>query len=160
MYSLEEIDYPTDAKGKLLSGTDDVDWSSFVPIDSIDTQKSQWQVKKIKTLDSQESVETEATDEALDGIDENGNIVPERKEDCEQLELKEVSDSQVDANMAGWQQFNLHPSVIKGLKDLQFTHPTPIQTHALPLALEFYKDIIGAAETVLKYSYSRALVKL
>ena len=41
---------------------------------------------------------------------------------------------------------NLHPSLLKGLKDLGFTRPTPIQADAIPSALEG-KDILACAMT-------------
>ena len=40
----------------------------------------------------------------------------------------------------------LHPSLLKGLKDLGFTRPTPIQADAIPPALEG-KDILACAMT-------------
>jgi ATP-dependent RNA helicase RhlE len=43
-------------------------------------------------------------------------------------------------------QLKLHPSLLQGLKDLGFTTPTPIQTDAIPPALEG-KDILACAMT-------------
>jgi ATP-dependent RNA helicase RhlE len=40
----------------------------------------------------------------------------------------------------------LHPSLLKGLKELGFTRPTPIQTDAIPPALEG-RDILACAST-------------
>ena len=40
----------------------------------------------------------------------------------------------------------LHPSLLKGLKELGFTRPTPIQTDSIPPALEG-KDILACAST-------------
>ncbi|HWR83116.1 MAG TPA: DEAD/DEAH box helicase [Candidatus Deferrimicrobium sp.] len=40
----------------------------------------------------------------------------------------------------------LHPNLLKGLKDLGFTRPTPIQADAIPPALEG-KDILACAMT-------------
>ena len=40
----------------------------------------------------------------------------------------------------------LHPDLLKGLKDLGFTRPTPIQRDAIPSALAG-KDILGCAQT-------------
>ena len=43
-------------------------------------------------------------------------------------------------------QFKLHPSLQQGLKDLGFTRPTPIQTDAIPPALEG-RDVLACAMT-------------
>ena len=43
-------------------------------------------------------------------------------------------------------QFAVHPSLERGVLDLGFTAPTPIQTQAIPLALEG-RDILATAQT-------------
>jgi ATP-dependent RNA helicase RhlE len=43
-------------------------------------------------------------------------------------------------------QFKLHPNLQQGLKDLGFTQPTPIQTDAIPPALEG-RDVLACAMT-------------
>ncbi|MBK8575421.1 MAG: DEAD/DEAH box helicase [Elusimicrobia bacterium] len=43
-------------------------------------------------------------------------------------------------------QFNLHPQLVKAITALGFKAPTPIQTQAIPPALEG-KDILGCAQT-------------
>ena len=43
-------------------------------------------------------------------------------------------------------QFKLHPSLLKGIKDLGFTRPTPIQAEAIPPALAG-KDVLACAMT-------------
>src|SRR4051794_35490601 len=42
--------------------------------------------------------------------------------------------------------FDLHPDLIRGVKDLGFTRPTPIQTDAIPPALAG-RDVLAAAAT-------------
>lgn len=42
--------------------------------------------------------------------------------------------------------FGLHPDLLRGIKDLGFTRPTPIQTDALPPAIAG-KDVLAAAAT-------------
>jgi ATP-dependent RNA helicase RhlE len=42
--------------------------------------------------------------------------------------------------------FKLHPSLLRGIKELGFTRPTPIQSEALPPAIEG-RDILGCAQT-------------
>ena len=42
--------------------------------------------------------------------------------------------------------FKLHPSLLRGIKELGFTRPTPIQAEALPPAIEG-RDILGCAQT-------------
>lgn len=46
----------------------------------------------------------------------------------------------------GFAQFNLPPKMMTALNRLQFSEPTPIQTKAIPLALEG-RDILGSAQT-------------
>ena len=41
---------------------------------------------------------------------------------------------------------NLHPSLLRGLKDLGFTRPTPIQADAIPPAMAG-KDLLACAMT-------------
>src|SRR5258707_10619728 len=43
-------------------------------------------------------------------------------------------------------QFKLHPDLLRGLKDLGFARPTPIQADAIPPALEG-KDVLACAMT-------------
>ncbi|TAK10021.1 MAG: DEAD/DEAH box helicase, partial [Candidatus Manganitrophaceae bacterium] len=40
----------------------------------------------------------------------------------------------------------LHPHLVKTIRELGYTRPTPIQTEAIPAALAG-KDVIGAAQT-------------
>ena len=42
--------------------------------------------------------------------------------------------------------FKLHPDLLKGLKDLGFVKPTPIQADAIPPALEG-RDLLACAMT-------------
>src|SRR5207247_10993084 len=42
--------------------------------------------------------------------------------------------------------FKLHPSLLRGLKDLGFARPTPIQADAIPPALEG-RDLLACAMT-------------
>jgi ATP-dependent RNA helicase RhlE len=43
-------------------------------------------------------------------------------------------------------QFKLHPNLIRGIKDLGFTRPTPIQTDAIPPAM-LGRDLLATAST-------------
>jgi superfamily II DNA/RNA helicase len=42
---------------------------------------------------------------------------------------------------------SVNPLIIKGLADLGYEVPTPIQTLAIPAGM-YRKDVVGAAETV------------
>src|SRR3954471_5611180 len=42
--------------------------------------------------------------------------------------------------------FGLHPDILRGVKDLAFTHPTPIQSQAIAPALEG-RDVLACAAT-------------
>src|SRR5512137_1275519 len=43
-------------------------------------------------------------------------------------------------------RFGLHPALLRGLDDVGFTHPTPIQEKAIPPALAG-RDVLASAET-------------
>lgn len=45
-----------------------------------------------------------------------------------------------------FEQLALHPSILKALKEENYTNPTPIQEQAIPLVLE-HNDILGCAQT-------------
>src|ERR1051325_11145285 len=42
--------------------------------------------------------------------------------------------------------FGLHSDILRGVKDLAFTHPTPIQKEAIPPAMEG-RDVLACAAT-------------
>jgi len=50
-------------------------------------------------------------------------------------------------NMSSFQALGLSPDLIRGITDLGFETPTPIQEKIIPLALESLGDIIGLAQT-------------
>ncbi|MBI3332965.1 MAG: DEAD/DEAH box helicase [Candidatus Omnitrophica bacterium] len=45
-----------------------------------------------------------------------------------------------------FENLGLHPNLLKGIRDLGFLHPTPIQAQAIPLILN-RRDLIGCAQT-------------
>eukprot|EP01127_Copromyxa_protea_P024327 TRINITY_DN9502_c0_g1_i1.p1 TRINITY_DN9502_c0_g1~~TRINITY_DN9502_c0_g1_i1.p1 ORF type:complete len:547 (+),score=155.74 TRINITY_DN9502_c0_g1_i1:956-2596(+) len=49
--------------------------------------------------------------------------------------------------MTQWVSMGVNPLIIKGLAELGYANPTPIQTLAIPAAMAYRKDIVGAAET-------------
>ena len=46
-----------------------------------------------------------------------------------------------------WAQYDLHPLLLKAIRKLRFTSPTPIQEKVLHPAIKGRMDIVGAAET-------------
>jgi superfamily II DNA/RNA helicase len=46
-----------------------------------------------------------------------------------------------------WNKYGLHPLLLRALHRQNFTTPTPIQSKALPPALN-KRDVVGVAETV------------
>jgi len=77
---------------------------------------------------------------------EESNATDEKKLPLQEEE-KEGKVENMEIDISRWTQYELHPLLIKGLRDLGFQNPTPIQQLSLPHGLTFYKDIIGAAET-------------
>ena len=57
----------------------------------------------------------------------------------EEEEEKDIADA--------WVQYDLHPLLLKGVRKLGFTSPTPIQEKVLHPAIKGRMDIVGAAET-------------
>ena len=56
------------------------------------------------------------------------------------------SESMTTHTMTGFSSFDLHPSLLRGVADLGFTVPTPIQRDGIPPALEG-RDILACAMT-------------
>src|SRR5215469_18706900 len=48
--------------------------------------------------------------------------------------------------ISSFDQLGLHPSLLRALRDLKFTEPTPIQAQAIPVALQG-RDVLGGAQT-------------
>ncbi|KAH3764225.1 ATP-dependent RNA helicase [Pelomyxa schiedti] len=72
----------------------------------------------------------------------------ENTEDGDTEAPENEPDTNVDTtSLSEWAPFCLHPKVLKGIQKLGFTHPTPIQQKCIPVAVNFFKDVIGAAET-------------
>ncbi|KAI9006355.1 P-loop containing nucleoside triphosphate hydrolase protein [Hyaloraphidium curvatum] len=46
-----------------------------------------------------------------------------------------------------WAPFKLSDLVVRGLLDLGFSKPTPIQAKCLPVAMQWKRDVVGTAET-------------
>ncbi|MBI4353935.1 MAG: DEAD/DEAH box helicase [Candidatus Omnitrophica bacterium] len=53
---------------------------------------------------------------------------------------------QEERRMATFDSFHLHPDLLKGIHDLGFLRPTPIQAQAIPAVLAG-RDVIGCAQT-------------
>ena len=45
-----------------------------------------------------------------------------------------------------FERFNLHPDLMRGIRDMRYENPTPIQEQAIPPILEG-KDLIANAQT-------------
>ncbi|PIK38381.1 hypothetical protein BSL78_24782 [Apostichopus japonicus] len=68
-------------------------------------------------------------------------IIQKRKE-------RKMADKKEEAvNMSAWDDHPVPDLVLKALKDLGFTKPTPIQAECLTAAIEEGSDVVGGAET-------------
>ncbi|WP_442593039.1 DEAD/DEAH box helicase [Parapusillimonas sp. JC17] len=47
---------------------------------------------------------------------------------------------------ATFSEFGLHPSILQAIAETGYTHPTPIQAQAMPIAMDG-RDVMGAAQT-------------
>ena len=54
--------------------------------------------------------------------------------------------SKPEAKVPTFRQLGLDPKIVKALRDMKYTHPTPIQAQSIPHALK-RKDILGIAQT-------------
>ena len=45
-----------------------------------------------------------------------------------------------------FEEFNFHPDIMKGIRDMRYEVPTPIQEQSIPPAMEG-KDVIANAQT-------------
>jgi ATP-dependent RNA helicase RhlE len=68
--------------------------------------------------------------------------VPEQTE----LTLAQAEAAASAADGGGFAELGLHPAVMRAIADAGYTHPTPIQRQAIPLALDG-RDIMGLAQT-------------
>ena len=68
-----------------------------------------------------------------------GKSDEEKEEEDTTEEEKDIADA--------WVQYDLHPLLLKGVRKLGFTSPTPIQEKVLHPAIKGRMDIVGAAET-------------
>ncbi|RIA98835.1 P-loop containing nucleoside triphosphate hydrolase protein [Glomus cerebriforme] len=61
--------------------------------------------------------------------------------------IKGTSQNAIEGiDLSAWDEFNLSPIIMNGLKTLKFDKPTPIQAKTLPFSLSG-RDVVGAAET-------------
>lgn len=47
-----------------------------------------------------------------------------------------------------WKSLYIPDDILKGIDELKFSAPTPIQRQVLPVAIRDYADILGSAPTV------------
>ena len=66
----------------------------------------------------------------------------------ESVQIQTVIHNLFLLDMSAWNNLFVPDAVMKGLSELGFSAPTPIQTLVLPSAIRDRMDIIGAAETV------------
>ena len=44
-------------------------------------------------------------------------------------------------------ELDLHPEILRGIEELGFVNPTPIQEQSIPQLLEGKRDLVGLAQT-------------
>ena len=91
--------------------------------------------------------ETEVADrmpEPEDVSDDGADAVEEEKRNA--FFAPDIKSSKSSTVEKSFQTMNLSRPILKGLAELRFTSPTPIQSKAIPVALEG-KDVVGSAVT-------------
>lgn len=102
--------------------------------------------------DSEEETAEEFVDGDIEEAAEGGDVEDERVE-AMLAGLTEASTAEIDltdeekAKGKIWIEMGVCDALVKGLVELGFTSPTPIQSQCIPAGLLTYKDVIGAAET-------------
>lgn len=81
---------------------------------------------------------------------ENTQTPPRKKQkkDSTQPTPSHQLQEQPSEESSAWEEFGLHPVLLKGLQFAGFKEPTLIQRRTLMAAIRDAKDVIGAAETV------------
>lgn len=64
------------------------------------------------------------------------------------LEAADVLQQESESGYEQWNSFKLSDTVMRGVRELGFKSPTPIQAKCLPVAIQWKRDIVGTAETV------------
>ncbi|KAL1920285.1 uncharacterized protein VTP21DRAFT_1431 [Calcarisporiella thermophila] len=91
---------------------------------------------------------TEASSEPK-SEDKDTQNEPRRKEEVEEEPANNDNGEEwdkVDVDISAWDPYQLARPIIRALKKLNFTTPTPIQEKALPMGMAG-RDVVGAAET-------------
>lgn len=74
--------------------------------------------------------------------------VVEHKVSLEEVNSGVDESSEVISDMKAWSKWNLNAKLLKGLRDLGFQTPTPIQEATFTHAISRQRDVVGAAQTV------------
>ncbi len=61
--------------------------------------------------------------------------------------------NQIEIAKKVWSDLHVSENIIRSLLEQNFLEPTPIQRLTLPAAIRDRHDIIGAAETVISFSF-------
>lgn len=106
-----------------------------------------------QVAESEEEPEAENGDE----MDRDAATVEEQMDDADNDQVEANEDAEPEeltpeeaTDVSKWKEIfeKMHPSILRGLRDVGFLEPTGIQREVLKPALISRKDIIGAAETV------------
>ncbi|MGZ3690912.1 MAG: DEAD/DEAH box helicase [Pseudobdellovibrio sp.] len=90
------------------------------------------------------SIETTIT-ETINAEAPEAGRPPRVQEPEEEIAADDESEEIVEENI--FETWNLSKEVLKSLKELKFSNPTPIQKQAIPLLLSREKDFVGLAAT-------------
>ncbi|GJP38159.1 hypothetical protein CLOM_g22596 [Closterium sp. NIES-68] len=88
----------------------------------------------------------EGDGEAAEGEDDEGGEGEAGEGEGEER-VGEEGEGEEDILMPDWEMLRLNPLILRALKDLGFTSPTPIQRACIPAAAMRGRDVVGAAET-------------
>jgi hypothetical protein len=85
-------------------------------------------------------------------VDNSPEILAEDEDDEKEEEVAEsmegdTEETEFELPPSDWDEFDLHPLLLRGLHALNFTTPTPIQKATLTPAIRNWRDIIGCAQT-------------
>ena len=101
-------------------------------------RKKRWK-EKVEEAKKRKRNEKDEAKRGDGGEAEGGGVGDYENEDDDLLGDEE--------DVAAWAQYDLHPLLLKAIRKLRFTSPTPIQEKVLHPAIKGRMDIVGAAET-------------
>jgi ATP-dependent RNA helicase DDX24/MAK5 len=130
----------------------------FFGMEELEGEEAQDLLQQLLKHPVDQGVKLPGEDDGGEGEDEDEEDDEERGEEHDQVRAAVVEDEDdavaepedvfvPPAEMAEWLPFGLHHSLLRGLHELKFFSPSPVQRAALHSAMVCGNDVVGAAQT-------------